>query len=57
MADFQFSYNRTWSVERAELAKMYPGKNWEKKVLEMSDNQVHQTLIHIRNSKEKKNDR
>ena len=57
MADFQFSCNRTWSVERAELAKMYPGKNWEKKVLGMSDQQVHQTLIHIRNSKEKKNDR
>ena len=57
MADFQFSYNRTWSAERAELAKMYPGKKWEQKVLGMSDEQVHQTLIHIRNSKEKKNDR
>ena len=47
------SENRHWSVERSELAKMYPGQKWAKKVLEMSDEQVHATYISIRNRREK----
>lgn len=45
---------RHWSAERSELAKAYPGKKWYKKVLEMSDAQVHATYISVRNRLEKK---
>lgn len=48
------SENRHWSPERSELAKAYPGKKWAKKVLEMSDEQVHATWISVRNRLEKK---
>ena len=44
---------RHWSAERAELAKMYPGKKWTDKVIKMDDYQVHQTLISIRNRRER----
>lgn len=43
---------RHWSSERSELAKAYPGKKWYKKVLEMSDEQVHAAYISVRNRKE-----
>lgn len=45
--------NRHWTQERSELAKMYPGQKWYKKVLEMSDEQVHATFVSIRNRREK----
>ena len=48
------SENRHWSAERCELAKAYPGKKWEKKVLEMSDEQAHAAYVSIRNRKERK---
>ena len=47
------SENRHWSSERCELAKFYPGKKWQKKVLEMSDEQVHAVFISVRNRREK----
>ena len=46
--------DRHWTAERSELIKAYPGKKWEKKVLEMSDAQVHTVLSSIRARKEKK---
>ena len=48
------SESRHWSPERSELAKAYPGKKWAKKVLEMSDEQVHAAWISVRNRLEKK---
>ena len=48
------SESRHWSSERSELAKAYPGKKWYKKVLEMSDEQVHATWISVKNRLEKK---
>lgn len=48
------SENRHWTAERSELAKMYPGQKWYRKVLEMSDAQVHAAYISARNRKEKK---
>lgn len=47
------SENRHWTPERSELAKAYPGKKWYKKVLEMSDEQVHAAYISVRNRLEK----
>lgn len=49
--------DRHWIPQRAELAKIYPGKKWERKVLEMSDAQVIATLASIRKQKEKKEER
>lgn len=46
--------DRHYTQERVELAKCYPGKKWQQKVIQMSDKQVHETLISIRNRKEKK---
>lgn len=46
--------DRHWTPERAELARIYPGIKWRKKVTEMSDEQVHAVLTSIRNRKEKK---
>ena len=40
------------SAERVELAGMYPGKGWAKKVLNMSDQQVHEALISIKKRRE-----
>ena len=45
--------DRHYSQERVELAKMYPGDNWAKKVMKMSDQQVYATLVSIRNRREK----
>ena len=45
--------NRHYSTERAELAKMYPGPKWMKKVEQMSDAQVHATFVSIRNRRER----
>ena len=47
------SENRHYTAERCELAKMYPGKGWERKVMKMPDDQVHATLVSIRQRKEK----
>lgn len=47
------SENRHWSSERTELAKAYPGKKWQQKVLGMSDAQVHAAWISIKNRREK----
>lgn len=47
------SEDRHWTAERCELAKMYPGQKWYRKVLEMSDVQVHAAYISARNRKEK----
>ena len=44
---------RHWSTERSELAKAYPGQKWAKKVLEMSDKQVHAAYISVKNRREK----
>ena len=44
--------DRHWSVERSELAKMYPGKKWTDKVIKMSDCQVHETLMSIKRRRE-----
>ena len=43
---------RHYTAERAELAKAYPGKKWVDKVMNMSDAQVHATLVSIRKRKE-----
>lgn len=43
-----------YSQDRCELIKMYPGDNWAKKVMKMSDQQVYATLVSIRNRREKK---
>ncbi len=48
------SEDRHWTAERSELAKMYPGQKWYRKVLEMSDAQVHAAYISARRRKEKK---
>ena len=48
---------RHFSAERTELAKMYPGNGWIKKVMNMSDEQVHAAYISIRSRKEKKKNR
>ena len=45
--------DRHYSQERCELIKMYPGDNWAKKVMNMSDQQVYATLVSIRNRREK----
>lgn len=45
--------DRHYTAEREELAKAYPGENWKKKVLNMSDAQVHEALVSIRNRREK----
>ena len=50
------SSDRHWTTERSELAKAYPGRKWYKKVLEMSDEQVHAVYINFLNRKEKAND-
>ncbi len=47
------SEDRHWSAERCELAKMYPGQKWQKKVLNMSDAQVHAVYVSVRNRKDK----
>lgn len=47
------SSDRHYTVERSELAKVYPGKKWVDKVMKMSDQQVHEVLVSIRNRKEK----
>lgn len=47
------SESRHYTAERSELVKMYPGKGWEKKVINMSDAQVHATLISIKQRREK----
>ena len=47
------SEDRHYTPERCELAKMYPGKKWVKKVSEMSDAQVHAVFVSVRNRKEK----
>lgn len=39
--------NRTYSQERVTVAQAYPGKNWAKKVLDMSDEQVHEIFVSI----------
>ena len=44
--------DRHYTAERAELAKVYPGKKWVDKVMNMSDAQVHETLVSIRKRKE-----
>ena len=44
---------RHWTPERSELAKAYPGQKWYKKVLEMSDEQVHAVYISVKNRREK----
>jgi len=44
---------RHYTSERVELSKAYPGDNWKKKVLGMSDAQVHEALVSIRNRREK----
>lgn len=41
------------SVERAELAKAYPGPAWREKVRNMSDAQVHAVAVSLRNRREK----
>ena len=46
------SEDRHYSPERCELARMYPGKKWVKKVSEMSDAQVHAVFVSVRNRKE-----
>ena len=45
---------RHYTSERVELAKAYPGDKWKRKVLGMSDAQVHEALVRIRNRREKK---
>lgn len=45
---------RHWTAERSELIKMYPGQKWYRKVLDMSDAQVHAAYISARNRKEKR---
>lgn len=44
---------RHYTSEREELAKAYPGYNWKKKVLGMSDAQVHAAIVDIRKRREK----
>ena len=39
--------DRHWSQERCVVAKAYPGKKWTQKVLEMSDEQVHEIYVSI----------
>lgn len=38
---------RHYSQERVTVAQAYPGKNWTKKVMEMSDEQVHEIFVSI----------
>lgn len=38
---------RTYSQERVVVAEAYPGKNWTKKVMDMSDEQVHEIYVSI----------
>lgn len=39
--------NGTYSQERIEVAKAYPGKGWTKKVMGMSDEQVHEIFVSL----------
>ena len=48
---------RHYSQERVEVGKAYPGKKWAKKVLEMSDAQVHEIYVSIMRRKERKGER
>ena len=47
------SSDRHYTQERVEVAKAYPGKKWSKKVMEMSDAQVHEVFVSLRKRKEK----
>ena len=38
---------RTYTQERVVVSEAYPGKNWARKVLEMSDEQVHEIYVSI----------
>ena len=44
---------RHYTAEREELAKAYPGDKWKRKVLNMSDAQVHAAIVDIRKRREK----
>lgn len=39
--------NGHYSQERVTVAEAYPGKNWTKKVLAMSDEQVHEIYVSL----------
>ena len=39
--------NATLSQERIVVGQAYPGKNWAKKVLSMSDEEVHDIYVSI----------
>lgn len=39
--------NGHYSQERVTVAQAYPGKNWAKRVMEMSDEQVHEIFVSI----------
>lgn len=43
--------------EREYVAKMYPGRGWQKKVKKMSDAQVLAIYIKDKNAKKKENDK
>lgn len=48
------SENRHYTQERVNLAKAYPGKGWQKKVMNMSDAQVHAAWLDVQKRREKK---
>ena len=39
--------NGHYSQERVTVAEAYPGKNWTRKVMAMSDEQVHEIFVSI----------
>ena len=45
--------DRHYSQERIEVANAYPGANWRKKVIGMSDGQVHEIYVNLMKRKEK----
>ena len=47
------SSDRHYTQERVEVAKAYPGKKWSKKVMGMSDAQVHEVFVSIKQRREK----
>ena len=46
--------NGHYSQERVEVAKAYPGKKWTQKVMNMSDEQVHEIFVSIQFRREVK---
>ena len=52
------SIGGTYSQERINVMRAYPGKKWAQKVMQMSDGQVHEIWVSLQNraakSKEKR---